>query len=233
MEKRILIVEDQADIHQLLGLTLSNEGYGVHSAYDGFEALEQARANDFDLIVLDLMLPKLSGLEVCQRLRQERQHTPILMLTAKKTETDRVVGLQLGADDYLTKPFSVRELLARIHAQLRRVAFQNECSARSSDQLNFGELTIDRARRCVVRGEQTITLTVKEFELLNHLASAPGTVFSRDQLLEQVWGYQYSGYEHTVNSHINRLRSKLESNPASPEFVLTVWGVGYKFSEAV
>lgn len=231
MDKRILIVEDQPDIHQLLGLTLSNEGYSVSSAYDGVAGLNRARDDAFDLIVLDLMLPKLNGLEVCQRLRQEKRHTPILMLTAKKTETDRVVGLEVGADDYLTKPFSVRELLARIHALLRRVSFLSEEQNTIDDILAFGDLTIDRGRRGVSRGDQSITLTAKEFDLLNYLASAPGKVFSRDTLLEEVWGYQYSGYEHTVNSHINRLRSKLESNPAKPEYVRTVWGVGYKFYE--
>lgn len=229
MDERILIVEDHEDIHQLLGLTLVSEGYHVHSAYDGAEGYQKASNESFDVIVLDLMLPSMNGLEVCRALREDRNHTPILMLTAKKTEIDRVVGLEMGADDYLTKPFSVPELQARIKALLRRVAFfQNE--PRQDEKLIVGQLCIDRTKRTVTVAEREVILTAKEFDLLNFLATQPGKVYSREQLLEGVWGYQYAGYEHTVNSHINRLRNKVEKDPANPTYVQTVWGVGYKFA---
>lgn len=231
MDKRILIIEDQQDIHQLVKLTLEADGYQVISAFDGLSGYQAAKAGGFDVIVLDLMLPGMDGLQLCLELRRHHDHTPILMLTAKKTEADRVVGLEMGADDYLTKPFSVRELLARVKALLRRVAFLQEAAQEQTATISFDQLSIDRHKRQVKLAEHDVILTAKEFDLLNYLASMPGKVFTREQLLANVWGYQYSGYEHTVNSHINRLRSKIERNPAHPSYVLTVWGVGYKFRD--
>lgn len=227
MEKRILIIEDQHDIQSLIALNLESEGYAISSALDGGVGLQKAMTEPVDLIVLDLMLPVMDGLTVCQKLRQNQINTPILMLTAKKMEADRVVGLEMGADDYLTKPFSIRELQARVKAMLRRVALLQGEPLESIIQ--HGALTIDRQKRQVQLAGKDVVLTAKEFDLLSYLAAAPGKVFTRDQLLAGVWGYQFSGYEHTVNSHINRLRRKLEHNSAEPDYVITVWGVGYKF----
>lgn len=236
MQKKILVVEDQPDINALIVLNLEAECYEVDKCLDGNEGLKAAQENSYDLIVLDIMLPGIDGLKICQQLRAKDDLTPILMLTAKKSETDRVLGLEFGADDYLTKPFGIRELQARVKALLRRstiAASQNETEDNSAssneDELNFDELTIKKRKRLVLMGDKDIQLTAKEFDLLLHIASHPGQVFNRIQLLDSVWGYQHSGYEHTVNSHINRLRTKLESDPANPKFVLTVWGVGYKF----
>ncbi len=231
MQKRILIVEDQLDIQQLVKMTLASDGYHVATAADGINGCQMARDDQYDAIVLDLMLPGMDGLQICQELRRNHIHTPILMLTAKKTEADRVVGLEMGADDYLTKPFSVRELQARVKALLRRVAFMQEAECSDTTLVTVEDLVIDRQRRQVKLKEKDVVLTAKEFDLLNYLASMPGKVFTREQLLSSVWGYQYNGYEHTVNSHINRLRSKIEQNPAQPNYVLTVWGVGYKFRD--
>lgn len=231
MDKRILVIEDQDDINELISLNLMAVGYHTTRCHNGQQGYEQALTGVFDVIVLDIMLPDRDGLQICQLLRAKQITTPILMLTAKKSETDRVVGLEMGADDYLTKPFSVRELQARVKALLRRVAFLTEPEAGANTYLSSGDLHIDKQKRRVRLAQQEITLTAKEFDLLSYMAGLPGQVFSRDQLLSAVWGYQHSGYEHTVNSHINRLRSKLELDPAKPEYVLTVWGVGYKFRE--
>ncbi len=234
MTAHILVVEDQQDISALIAVNLESLNFSVTQAHSGLKGFELAQQARFDAIVLDIMLPDMNGLDVCQHLRQQGDHTPILMLTARKTEADRVVGLEVGADDYLTKPFSVRELQARIKALLRRVSFHENARQDHSEEdsdgcLNFGELSIDIHKRQVqVRGKP-IPLTAKEFDLLLYMANYPGKVFTREQLLNAVWGYQHNGYEHTVNSHINRLRAKLEQNSAEPEYVLTVWGVGYKF----
>jgi len=179
-------------------------------------------------MILDLMLPEMDGLEICRDLRSANVLTPILMLTARDSEADRVVGLEMGADDYLTKPFSVRELQARVKAMLRRMDMLNK-PVPQSDELVIDNLVINAGRRKVVLNNQDIELTSTEFDLLIYMARQPGMVFSRAQLLDSVWGYQHSGYEHTVNSHINRLRNKLEQDPSKPEYILTVWGVGYKF----
>lgn len=233
MQKRILIVEDQEDINQLLALNLETLNYEVERCYEGDKGLALAQSERFDLIILDIMLPGLDGLQVCQTLRAKGHFTPILMLTARKSEADRVVGLEVGADDYLTKPFSVLELQARVKALLRRVDFQKKESESDdedgNEQMRFGDLIIRQDRRDITINEKAISLTAKEFDLLIYLANFPGQVFSREQLLNAVWGYQHSGYEHTVNSHINRLRAKIESDPSNPEYVLTVWGIGYKF----
>jgi len=230
--KNILVVEDQEDIGALIKLNLESMNFDVEHCRSGDEGFDTARSRRFDAIILDIMLPGMNGLEICQQLRASGDHTPILMLTAKKSEADRVVGLEVGADDYLTKPFSIRELQARIKALLRRVSFQQQDTHLEDDGsplLNFGELSIDINKRKVELNNKAIGLTVKEFDLLLYMASYPGKVFTRDQLLNAVWGCQHSGYEHTVNSHINRLRSKLEPDASAPKYVLTVWGVGYKF----
>ena len=178
------------------------------------------------------MLPGLDGLEVCKGLRAEPGYVPILMLTAKSSELDRVLGLEVGADDYLTKPFSIPELLARIKALLRRVDALQTRAVQQNDALKFNTLTIDNDKRQVFVGPREVSLTAREFDLLLHFAHHPGRVYTRTQLLDQVWGYTHESYEHTVNSHINRLRAKIEADPAQPEHILTVWGVGYKFGEA-
>ena len=232
--KKILIVEDQRDINDLIAVNLRSLNYEVTQTHDGEEGLAVASENEFDAIILDIMLPKLDGLNVCQALRAKGNVTPILMLTAKKSEIDRVVGLEVGADDYLTKPFSVLELQARVKALLRRIELiSSKDNSSKSDTFGGGGLVIEESRRNVLVDGNSITLTAKEFDLLIYLAKHPGQVFSRDKLLDSVWGYQHSGYEHTVNSHINRLRSKIEADPANPRYVLTVWGVGYKFDDQV
>ncbi len=234
MPQSILVIEDNHDIADLVALHLRDEGYEVTIHNDGSEGLAAARATNFDLLVLDLMLPGTDGLTICRELRAGPHYLPILMLTAKTTELDRVLGLEMGADDYLTKPFSIRELVARVKALLRRAeAMGNQPAAEeeSAEQIQCGELLIDTERRQVSVAANTVELTAKEFDLLLYFARHPGRVYSRVQLLDQVWGYGHEGYEHTVNSHINRLRSKIEDDPAKPRYVLTVWGVGYKFNE--
>ncbi|MBI5612907.1 MAG: response regulator transcription factor [Gammaproteobacteria bacterium] len=230
--RRILVIEDDHDISHLLALNLRGLGHEVCLAASGTEGLGRAQAARYDLIVLDLRLPGIDGLEVCRRLRQRPDYTPILMLTARCTELDRVLGLEIGADDYLTKPFSVPELLARVKALFRRIeAMAATASAKAPPVLRAGELTIDSTRRRATLGERIVELTAKEFDLLAHFAAHPGQVYTRAQLLDAVWGYGHDGYEHTVNSHINRLRAKIEADPTEPRYILTVWGVGYKFSD--
>lgn len=233
MPQSILVIEDNHDIAELVALHLRDEGYAVTIHNDGSEGLAAARANRFDLLVLDLMLPGTDGLTICRELRAGPHYLPILMLTARTTELDRVLGLEMGADDYLTKPFSIRELVARVKALLRRAEAMGSQAKQeeSAEQIQCGELLIDTERRQVTVAGNGVELTAKEFDLLLFFARHPGRVYSRVQLLDQVWGYGHEGYEHTVNSHINRLRSKIESDPASPRYVLTVWGVGYKFNE--
>lgn len=231
MSTKILIIEDDPEIGGLVEYHLMDEGYLPERAVDGNTGLERALADDFALIVLDLMIPGIDGLEVCRRLRGEGRRTPILMLTAKSEEIDKVVGLELGADDYLTKPFSVRELIARVKAILRRVQAPPETGLRSGEVLEFGPLSIHLEKRRVTLNGKPVELTTKEFDLLVAFAGHPGKPYTREQLLNQVWGYSYSGYEHTVNSHINRLRAKIEADPSHPRYILTVWGFGYRFVE--
>ncbi len=231
MTRKILVVEDNPDIAKLVSLHLKDLGCEVALAADGLLGLAQARARRYDLIILDLMLPGMDGLELCRRLRGETDYTPILMLTAKSSEVDRVVGLEIGADDYLTKPFSISELLARVKAIFRRVDALGAGRSQAPKRLNLGAMAIDVEKRTVTVAGQTVDLTAKEFDLLLQFAEHPGRVYSRQQLLDLVWGSGHMGYEHTVNSHINRLRGKIEDNPAEPEYVLTVWGVGYKFND--
>jgi DNA-binding response OmpR family regulator len=225
--RRILVIEDERELARLVELHLRDAGFEVAVAYDGESGLELERGGRFDLVVLDLMLPGIDGLEVCRRLRKQTAYTPVLMLTARSSEIDRVLGLEVGADDYLTKPFSVRELVARIKAVFRRLdAF---AAGRSKAVVRLGGFAIDPRRREVVLDGRSIALTAKEFDLLLQFARHPGRVYRRSELLDLVWGYGEGGYEHTVNSHINRLRSKIEADPSAPRYVLTVWGVGYKF----
>ncbi len=231
----LLVAEDQADIRDLLVMNLRNAGYDVTAVADGAAALARQLEQPRDLLLLDLMMPGLDGLEVCKALRARGSAAPILMLTAKSTELDRVLGLELGADDYLTKPFSLAELLARVKALLRRAellrAAQSGAAGRPAAIRN-GEIEILPARRQVRRGAETLEFTALEFDLLLHFASHPGLVFSRAQLLDAVWGYSHEGYEHTVTTHINRLRAKLEADPMRPELILTVRGAGYKMRDA-
>jgi len=232
MTYQVLIIEDDPDIARLVALHLQDIGCETESLGDGAEGLNRFRRGSFDLVVLDLMLPGLDGLAVCRELRAEPGYVPILMLTAKSTELDRVVGLETGADDYLTKPFGIPELQARVKALFRRVdAFAHKAVPSVAEQkLVRDGLTIDVERRQVRIDGREVQLTAREFDLLLHFARYPGRVFNRAQLLDQVWGYNHDGYEHTVNSHINRLRAKIEQDPAQPHFILTVWGVGYKFA---
>jgi DNA-binding response OmpR family regulator len=234
MPHKILIIEDDADIAHILEIHLRDMGYGVTIVHDGTTGLEQAISNQYDLIILDLMLPGVDGLEICTRVRNNPGYTPILMLTCKSSELDRVLGLEMGADDYLTKPFSIRELQARVKALFRRMqALKTSTETDGTKTIRRGNISIDMEKREVTRDEESILLTAKEFDLLLHFTQHPGRVFSRSQLLASVWGYGYEGYEHTVNSHINRLRSKIEIDPTQPRYILTVRGVGYKLSDSL
>jgi DNA-binding response OmpR family regulator len=230
--RKILVIEDDRDIARLVELHLHDLGYDVHVAYDGVAGFKQALSKAYDLIILDLMLPGIDGLELCRNLRTEPNYTPILMLTAKSTELDRVLGLEVGADDYLTKPFSILELLARVKALFRRMeALGLQLTPGKQNTIQAGDLVIDAEKRMVSLRGKSVDLTAKEFDLLLQFAQHPGRAYSRSQLLDLVWGYTHEGYEHTVNSHINRLRAKIERDPAHPQYVLTVWGIGYRFSE--
>ncbi|MCC6543104.1 MAG: response regulator transcription factor [Nitrospirae bacterium] len=232
MPYKILIIEDDADITNLLRINLQDMGYKVTLAHDGMIGLQKATSDKHDLIILDIMLPGINGLEICRRVRAATDYTPILMLTCKSSELDRVLGLEMGADDYLTKPFSIMELLARVKALFRRMeALNSPHETTRQKKLRRGDIDIDPEKRTVLKKGEPIHLTAKEFDLLYHFAGHPGRVYSRSQLLDIVWGSGFESYEHTVNSHINRLRAKIEKDPANPDHILTVWGVGYKFSD--
>ena len=231
MEKSILVIEDDQDINNLITMNLRDQRYRVEACNDGGRGLTLALNGSYDAIVLDITLPRIDGLEICRQLRANNIITPILMLTARDSEADRVVGLEMGADDYLTKPFSIRELQARVKAILRRSDMSQGISTSEKGVMNYDGLIINASKRTVILHDKNVELTSTEFDLLWHLAKQPGLVFSRSQLLDSVWGYQHSGYEHTVNSHINRLRNKLEHDPSMPTYILTIWGVGYKFSD--
>ena len=232
MEK-VLIIEDDKDISELISIHISDMDFEVDKAYDGKDGLMKALNNVYKFILLDIRLPSMDGFEVCKLIRQEKNNTPILMLTSKSEEIDKVLGLEIGADDYITKPFSVRELIARVKAILRRVEISKQSMQEDKDeQIINGNLYIDIGMRRVEIKEKRIELSPKEFDLLVLLASHPGKTFTRMNLLNRVWGYEFEGFEHTVNSHINRLRTKIETNLDKPEYILTTWGVGYKFREA-
>jgi len=228
-----LIVEDEPDIARLVRSHLNDIGCDADIAGGGATAMQRFNGGGYQLVVLDLMLPDTDGLSLCRQMRQSGDYLPILMLTAKSGELDRVLGLEMGADDYLSKPFSIAELLARIKALFRRVdaLSQQRDESPVEEQIRCGGLQIDVVRRAVQVDGRPVELTAREFDLLLFFARQPGRVFSRVQLLDRVWGYNHEGYEHTVNSHINRLRAKIESEPSKPRYVLTVWGVGYKFAD--
>jgi two-component system alkaline phosphatase synthesis response regulator PhoP len=229
---RILVIEDDRDLAELLCFHLQDIGFAADWASDGEAGLKQARAGKYDLVILDLMLPRLDGLEVCRRLRQGSPGAPILILTAKSEEMDKVRGLELGADDYVTKPFSIRELQARVKAVLRRSQAGGSETRRGEGQpIRLGGLTVDPVKRKVALGDKVLELTAREFDLLTLLMRNPGRAYGRSELLSLVWGYQYEGYEHTLSSHVNRLRTKIEPDPDHPVYLKTVWGVGYRFAE--
>jgi len=230
-QSKILVIEDDPDIASLISMHLTDNGFEVVVENRGDSGLEVFKDGAFDLVLLDLMLPGIDGLSLCREMRAGNGYIPILMLTAKSTELDRVLGLEMGADDYLTKPFSLPELIARVKALLRRVEALTAKQAEPAPAtiIDTNGLILDAEKRHVSIDGAAVELTAREFDLLHHLASHPGRVYSRIQLLDQVWGYSYEGYEHTVNTHINRLRAKIEKDPTKPVYVQTVWGVGYKF----
>ena len=232
--KKVLVVEDDRDIVDLLEIHLTDMNCELDKAYEGNVGLEKAMTGEFDLIILDVMLPGKDGLEICRQLRSKNIVTPILMLTAKAEEIDKILGLEFGADDYMTKPFSVREFVARVKAIFRRTEMsKNNKNADNKNKLimEFGDLIIDMDKRKVSIQDQRIDLSPKEFDLLSLLGSKPGKSYSRTQILNLVWGYDFEGYEHTVNSHINRLRGKIEPDIQKPTYILTSWGIGYRFNE--
>jgi len=225
---RILLVDDEPLILKGLRFSLQQEGYEIDQAADGEEALEKIRENAYDLVLLDVMLPKLSGIEVCQQVR-ETSDVPIIMLTAKGEDMDKILGLEFGADDYMTKPFNILEVKARIKSILRRTAVVR---GPQKTQLSEGGLFLDSQTRSVEVNGSPVNLTVKEFDLLQYFMASPGRVFTREELLENVWGYEYMGDFRTVDVHIRRLRSKIEPDPDKPQYVVTKWGVGYYFGHA-
>ncbi len=227
--KKILIVEDDADIARLLQLHLRSEGYQITHAADGVQGMALLDEGDWDALILDLMLPGADGLDICRHARTMTRYTPIIIISARSSETHRVLGLELGADDYLAKPFSMLELVARVKALFRRQQAMVNNLRMDAGILYFGELIINPLSREVNLAGSPVELTPREFDLLYFFARHPNRVFSRLELLNQVWGYQHEGYEHTVNTHINRLRIKIEASPAEPQRILTVWGKGYKF----
>ena len=227
MTQRILIVEDELGLVMTLTDRLTSEGYLVEAAHDGEAGLARATSEAFDLIILDVMLPRRGGLEVCRDLRQHGVRTPIIMLTARGQITDKVVGLKIGADDYVTKPFEMMELLARVEAQLRRA---NAGGTMSTEVYQFGDVRVDFRRAEAYRGEDIVELSAKEFKLLRYLIEHRGAALSRDELLNEVWGYDAAVSTRTVDVHVAGLRQKLETNQRHPQFILTIHGLGYKFS---
>ena len=231
--KKVLIIEDDIEIVNLLEIHLKDIDCEVIKTYNGKEGLYVALNEEPDLIILDISMPEMNGIEVCKEIRKKKS-TPIIMLTAKVEEIDRVLGLEIGADDYITKPFSIREFIARVKAIFRRTKMDRESMEdTTTTELKFTNLHIDINKRKVVQNDIKIELSPKEFELLVLMASNPGKNYSRSNLLTIIWGYDFEGYEHTVNSHINRLRAKIEPEMANPTYIITTWGVGYKFNEDV
>ena len=229
--KKVLIVEDDPNISQLIQIHLKDLGYEIKVKNNGKEGFDSANANSFDLIILDIMLPEMDGIAICQRLRALDNFTPILMITAKSEEIDKVIGLESGADDYITKPFKIREFIARVKAIMRRQDQFAMLAANEVKLIKFESLEIDEKKRKVLLLQKRVDLTPKEFDLLVLMAKNPGRSYSRGELLELIWGYDFSGYEHTVNAHINRLRAKIEKDPNNPIYILTTWGVGYRFND--
>jgi DNA-binding response OmpR family regulator len=228
--KNVLVVEDDSSISDLIEIHLKDLNCNIIKCYDGKDGLELTAQNNYDLIVLDIMLPNVDGLQICKEVRKKENYTPILMLTSKSEELDKVLGLEVGADDYLTKPFGIREFIARVKAIFRRTEALLKETDNKSD-IAIGDIVIEISKRRVLLKGERLELTPKEFDLLLLLASHPGKTYTREQLLNLLWGYQYNGYEHTVNSHINRLRSKIENDLSNPTYILTSWGVGYRFND--
>lgn len=231
--KNILMVEDDLSIIELVDIHLKDIHCQTTKANNGTDGLRYASKNKYDLIILDIMLPDIDGIEICKRIRAEKNFTPILMLTARSEEIDKIIGLETGADDYLTKPFSIREFIARVKAIIRRSEIDNKEKSISEEIFTCDSLSIDPQKRKVTLSNAKVELTPKEFDLLYLFMSNPGKSYSRENLLNLVWGYEFSGYEHTVNSHINRLRTKIETNLAAPKYILTTWGIGYRFTDEI
>ena len=225
---KILVVDDERLLVKGIKFNLENEGYQVEAAYDGKTAVELARTGNFDLIILDLMMPEIDGLEACVKIR-EFSNVPIIMLTARGEDTDKIIGFECGADDYVTKPFNILELKARIRAMLRRAGSAAAGSGKQAASITLGGITLDMDQRIALRGGESVELTAKEYDLIELLMKNPRRVYSRENLMDAVWGYSYAGDYRTVDVHIRRLREKLEENPAAPEHMLTKWGVGYYF----
>ncbi|MCB1596090.1 MAG: response regulator transcription factor [Gammaproteobacteria bacterium] len=234
MKRRVLIIEDEQDLALLIKRHLEGSGFEVQTVSRGDDGLRAAETAAFDLILLDLMLPGMDGIEVCRRLRDQKIATPIMMVTARTTEVDKVLGLDMGADDYIAKPFGIAELTARVKAILRRIEGMETAHATGTGSIQIGDAVCinPSSRQVMVRGK-AVSLTPKEFDLMVHFARNPGRVYTRSQLLDTVWGYRHDGYEHAVNCHINRLREKIERDQTRPELLLTVWGVGYKLAESL
>jgi DNA-binding response OmpR family regulator len=228
--KKVLIIEDDKEISNLLEIHLKDLMCEVTKCYNGLVGLNNVKNGNYNLVILDIMLPGMGGFEVCKEIRKLEINTPILMLTSKSEEMDKVLGLEFGADDYLTKPFSLREFIARVKAIFRRM---DSLTTQKDDKkdIRYNELFIDITNRKILLNETRVELTQKEFDLLYLMASHPGRTYTRENLLNIIWGTQYSGYEHTVNTHINRLRSKIEKDVSNPKFILTSWGVGYRFND--
>lgn len=234
MERKILIIEDEQNIVDILKFNLKKEGFETLEAYDGATGLELALTANPNLILLDVMLPQMDGYEVCRKIREERLQVPIIMLTAREEELDKVLGLELGADDYMTKPFSMRELTARVKANLRRVAPQTQDRTAKEQPDNLivsGDLTINVERYEAIKNKKVLDITLREFELLKFLATQPDKIFSREKLLENVWGYEYYGDVRTVDVTVRRLREKIEDDPSLPKYIITKRGIGYYFNK--
>lgn len=229
--KKVVVIEDDKDIAELVGVHLEDQNCVVRTFHNGKKGFEHASNNDFDLLILDINLPGMNGIEICRKLREANINDPILMLTARSEEIDKVLGLESGADDYLSKPFGVREFVARVNVIFRRQDRNRKVEESDTEVIKCRELAIDKRMRKVTLDGVRVDLTPKEFDLLYLLASNPGVTYDRKDLLNLVWNYDFEGYEHTVNSHINRLRSKIEETPNNPKFVLTTWGVGYRFCD--
>jgi len=229
----ILVVEDDQEIAELIKINLQDDLHQVSLVHNGIDGFLEATNTAFDLIILDVMLPGMNGMEVCKKLRDNRVSTLILMLTSKSDEVDKIVGLETGADDYMTKPFSVRELQARVKAMVRRQEMTSEAEKVDLPIIHADDLLIDVSKHKVELGGDRLNLTPKEFDMLCLMAQNPGKTYTRSELLQKVWGHEFAGYEHTVNTHINRLRNKLEKNAQEPKFILTTWGVGYRFSDTL
>jgi two-component system alkaline phosphatase synthesis response regulator PhoP len=232
--RRVLVIEDDKDLADLIAMHLTDIGCGVTQESSGTLGCEKALLNEFDLIVLDVSLPGIDGVEVCRRLRAADVRWPILMLTARAEENDRILGLETGADDYVTKPFSIREFLARVKAIFRRAVMNERLHVQDPFPIiAFGSLVLDPLKRKLTLHGKRIELTPKEFDILQLLATHPGKYYTRQELLRIIWGYEFAGYEHTVNSHINRLRAKIQDEATTPKYILTAWGIGYRFNEEI